>query len=31
VESVTVKDIELAMNEYSGTEGFNQLLRPPTF
>jgi len=28
---VMVKDIELAMNEYSGTEGFNQLLKPPTF
>ena len=31
VESVTVKDVELAMNEYSGTEGFNQLLKPATF
>ena len=30
VESVTVKDVELAMNEYSGTEGFNQLLKPAT-
>jgi len=31
VDSVTVKDVELAMNEYSGTEGFNQLLKPATF
>jgi len=31
VGSVTVKDVELAMNEYSGTEGFNQLLKPATF
>jgi len=30
VDSVTVKDVELAMNEYSGTEGFNQLLKPTT-
>lgn len=30
-DAVRVKDIELAMNEYSGTEGFNQLLKPPTF
>jgi len=31
VDSVTVKDVELAMNEFSGTEGFNQLLKPATF
>jgi hypothetical protein len=31
VDSVTVTDVELAMNEYSGTEGFNQLLKPATF
>jgi 3',5'-cyclic AMP phosphodiesterase CpdA len=31
VDEVRVKEIELAMNEYSGTEGFNQLLKPPTF
>jgi 3',5'-cyclic AMP phosphodiesterase CpdA len=31
VESVSVKDVELAMNEYSGTEGFNQLLKAATF
>ena len=29
-ESVSVKDVELSMNEYSGTEGFNQLLKPAT-
>jgi 3',5'-cyclic AMP phosphodiesterase CpdA len=26
-----VRDIELAMNEYSGTEGFNQILKPASF
>ena len=31
MDSVTVKDVELAMNEFSGTEGFNQLLKPHTF
>lgn len=30
-DTVTVKDVELAMNEFSGTEGFNQLLKPATF
>jgi len=31
VETVNVKDVELSMNEFSGTEGFNQLLKSPTF
>jgi 3',5'-cyclic AMP phosphodiesterase CpdA len=31
VDRVSVKDVELAMNEFSGTEGFAQLLKPPTF
>jgi 3',5'-cyclic AMP phosphodiesterase CpdA len=31
VDTVRVEDVELAMNEFSGTEGFNQLLKPSTF
>ena len=31
VDTVRVQDVELAMNELSGTEGFNQLLKPATF
>ena len=30
-ETVRVQDVELAMNEYSGTEGFSQMLKPATF
>jgi len=29
--ALQVRDVELAMSEYSGTEGFNQILRPATF
>jgi hypothetical protein len=28
---VGLQDVELTMKEFSGTEGFNQLLKPPTF
>jgi 3',5'-cyclic AMP phosphodiesterase CpdA len=31
VNSVSVKDALLTMNEYSGSEGFQQLLKPTTF
>jgi 3',5'-cyclic AMP phosphodiesterase CpdA len=31
VDTVRVEDVELALNEFSGTEGFNQLLKPSTF
>src|SRR5262249_38051709 len=31
VDTVGVRAVELAMNEFSGTEGFNQLLKPATF
>jgi hypothetical protein len=30
-DTVRVQDVELAMNEFSGTEGFDQLLKPATF
>jgi 3',5'-cyclic AMP phosphodiesterase CpdA len=30
-DMVRVQDVELAMNELSGTEGFNQILKPATF
>jgi 3',5'-cyclic AMP phosphodiesterase CpdA len=30
-DAVRVQDVELAMTELSGTEGFNQLLKPATF
>jgi hypothetical protein len=31
LDLVRVRDVELAMKEFSGTEGFAQLLKPPTF
>ena len=30
-DTVRVQDVELAMSELSGTEGFDQLLKPATF
>ncbi len=30
-DTVRVRDVELTMKEFSGTEGFNQLLKPATF
>jgi len=30
-DTVSVRDVELTMKEFSGTEGFNQLLKPATF